>query len=425
MPTSSEPARTRGLNALPFYRGWTIVGAGFACAVVAVGATIYAFGAFVAPVSAEFGLTRAAANSGFALFLLGMAIWSPIVGRLLDHAPAQRIMLIGAASFALGLTAIGLAQAPWMIGLAALTLLAFGVASGGALAANTVTARWFQRRRGRAMGILAVASSTGGFVVTPIAAYLVEQFGWRIAALAIGWGGAAIIALAVVLLIRDRPSSVGLTVENEPESTAQHAAEGEVWSMRRMIGNANFWFITLGAGLLLASDQALLASLIPYGQDLGFSLSDAALVVAVLTASSIAGKLAIGFLADHIDKRLLFVAVVICHIAFNLALITQPSFTILLIVAAFTGLATGGVYPVWTTLTAEVFGSRSFGSIMGAMAIVMQPLAIVLVSYVGRSYDVTGDYRQSFMIFAALALAAMALIACVKRPPIPSASRPQ
>ncbi|MDX2274588.1 MAG: MFS transporter [Hyphomonadaceae bacterium] len=412
------------MNKLPFYRGWTIVAAGFICAVIGVGATVYSFGAIVAPVSEEFGLSRAATNSGYALFLLGMAIWSPLVGRLLDRAPARLIMLIGAASFALGFTAMALAQAPWQMGVAALTLVAFGTASGGALAANTVTARWFNRRRGRAMGILAVASSTGGFVVTPTAAYLVETTTWREAVLVVGWSGAALIAIAVLLLIRDRPSAVGLTVENVPASIDQSAAEGEPWPWRRIISNRNFWLITFGTGVLLASDQAMLASLIPYGQDLGFTLSKAAQIVAVLTASSIIGKLVIGFLADHVDKRALFIVVVICHIAFNLALVAQPSFGTLLVIASFTGLATGGVYPVWTTLTAEVFGSRSFGSIMGAMAIVMQPLAIVLISFVGQSYDNTGDYRQSFMVFAGLAVLSAILVTLVQRPK-PSTSHPQ
>lgn len=424
MELQAEAPKASLLNALPFYRGWTIVFAGFLCALIGVGATIYSFGAIVASISTEFGLTRGDATNGFALFLLGMAIWSPLVGRMLDRAPVRVIMTLGAACFALGFTLMALAPSPWVMGLSALTLVAFGTAAGGALAANTVTARWFNRRRGRAMGILAVASSAGGFVVTPIAAYLVEHAGWRTAVLAVGWVGAAVIAIVVLGFMRDRPSAVGLTIENAPPSEAQATLEGEAWPVRRFAASANFWLITIGAGVLLASDQAMLASLIPYGQDLGFTLGKAAQIVAVLTASSIAGKLVIGFLADHVDKRALFVVVVLCHIGFNLALIAQPAFSALLAVAAFTGLATGGVYPVWTTLTAEVFGARSFGSIMGAMAIIMQPLAIALISFVGRSYDATGDYRQSFMIFAALAVIAAILIAFVKRPK-PSASHPR
>lgn len=64
---------------------------------------------------------------------------------------------------------------------------------------------------------------------------------------------------------------------------------------------------------------------VPYGTDLGFTLEHAAAIMAMLTASSIVGKLVVGLLADHVDKRILFAVVVACHIAFNITLLTRPS----------------------------------------------------------------------------------------------------
>lgn len=415
--TTAQPARQDVLNALPFYRGWTVVAAGFVCAALAVGGTVYAFGTVVGAISQEFQLTRGQVNSGYALMLLGMALWSPLVGWLLDRTPARLVMCIGAAGFAGGLSLIAIAHEPWVMGAAALGPLGFGVASGGALAANTVTTRWFRRRRGLAMGILAVSSSTGGFLVTPLAASLVTNFGWREALLTIGLGGGAIIALMVTLFIRDRPAAVGLTVENEPASAAQSAqaaVDGELWTIPKLVMTPSFLLITAGCAILLACDQALLVSLVPYGTDLGFSLEHAAAIMATLTASSIVGKLVVGLLADHVDKRLLFAIVVGCHIVFNITLLTRPSYETLVAVAAVMGLATGGVYPVWTTITAEVFGSRSFGVVMGAMGLVMQPLAILFISLTGVSYDATQSYQQALIGFIALSFLSTLLIAFVR-----------
>ena len=53
---------------------------GFICAMLAVGGTIYVFGLFVVPVSEAFNLSRADANNGLILNMLGMAMWSPIMG---------------------------------------------------------------------------------------------------------------------------------------------------------------------------------------------------------------------------------------------------------------------------------------------------------------------------------------------------------
>ncbi len=421
METKAAPTITRadGLNGLPFYRGWTVVGAGFVCSMLAVGGTIYAFGTIVGAVSEEMRLTRGEVNTGFTLMLLGMALWSPLVGWLLDRASARLVMLSGAAAFAGGLSAIALANAPWVMGAAALGPLGFGVAAGGALAANTITTRWFQRRRGLAMGILAVSSSTGGFIVTPIAALLVASFGWREAVLALGLGGGALIALAVVLFIRDRPAAVGLSMESESLSGVQDGQEqvdGAHWTIPKLLVNRNFLLITFGAAILLACDQALIVSLVPYGEDMGFTLQNAAFVVSALTASSIVGKLVVGLLADHVDKRILFAVVVACHIGFNITLLANPSYEMLLLMAGLMGLATGGVYPVWTTLTAEAFGSRSFGVIMGAMGLVMQPLAILMIWLVGRSHDATQSYETALWAFIALSLLSALLIAFVNLP---------
>lgn len=416
--SAPAPPRYSVLNNLGFYRGWTIVAAGFVCAMLAVGGTVYTFGTVVTAISQEFNLSRGEVNNGYALMLLGMGVWSPLVGWVLDRTPVRIVMGIGACAFTAGLVLISQASAPWMMAVAAVGPLGLGVAAGGALAANTVTTRWFRRRRGLAMGILAVSSSTGGFLVSPLAARLVTEHGWRDALLTIGLGAGAISALIIVLFMRDRPASVGLTVENEPAAAtgAPAATDGELWTIPKLVVNRNFLFITFGCAILLACDQALIVSLVPYGTDMGYTLQNAAAIMAMLTASSILGKLVVGLLADHVDKRLLFAIVVACHIGFNIALLARPSYETLLIMAAFMGLATGGVYPVWTTITAEAFGSRSYGSVMGAMAIVMQPMAIMFIALVGRSYDATQSYQQALIAFIALAALSATLIAFVRLP---------
>ena len=72
-----------------------------------------------------------------------------------------------------------LSQSLGQIAFAIVGPVALAVTSAGALAGNTVTARWFQRHRGRALGILAVSTSAGGFLMTPLFAALIDNYGWR------------------------------------------------------------------------------------------------------------------------------------------------------------------------------------------------------------------------------------------------------
>src|SRR5206468_1275199 len=73
----------------------------------------------------------------------------------------------------------------------------------------TVAARWFVARRGLVVGILTASVATGQLVFLPLLAHLTERTGWRVA-LALICAMLGVAALAVALVMRDRPSDVGL-----------------------------------------------------------------------------------------------------------------------------------------------------------------------------------------------------------------------
>ena len=409
------------------YRGWSVAAGGFLCAMLSVGGSIYIFTLFVLPAVEAFSLSRADANNAMILLMLGMAAWSPVIGRLLDNFSARVVMSISAFFYAAGFLIIGSSSSLLTISLAIFGPVAMGVSGAGAMAANTVVARWFRRRRGRAIGILAVATSTGGFVMVPIVSKWIENFGWRNALMITGVVVASLILASVLLLVRDRPLAKdlegfdefedgepgGADGENEPE------ADGEEWGFASLSRSPNFWLLTLGAGLLLASDQAILTSKAPYLRDAGVSASATATFISAMTLSAICGKLIVGFLADRFDIRRLFGGVVLCQLALLGVLIVQPDYWVLLGAASIFGMAVGGVYPVWLSLTATVFGARSYGTIMGSMALVMQPISMGAVRFVGEAHDRTGSYDFAFYVFMGMAIFAYILISKISLPSDP------
>lgn len=398
------------------FQGWRVVGAGFFNAMLMVGATAYSFGLFVLPLQAEFGLSREQANLGLVLLIIGFAVWAPIIGRLIDRRSARTIGIIGAALFAAGFASIALAGAPWAMALALAGPVALGSTAAGAFAANTLAARWFVAKRGRALGIVSVATSAGGFVVVPVMARLVEALGWRDAVLVAGLGIGAMVALATWGFIRDRPADVGQFPDGADAAPQVDTPDDRRWTVGEMLKARNFWLVGIGAGLLLGSDQALLVSLVPYGVGRGFSVTEAANLIAVLTGSAVVGKLVIGWLADRIDKRALFGFTCLCNIAFLLLLRSEPSYGALVAAASVIGLAIGGVYPAWTTLTAQCFGRVSFGQAYGLMNLVTMPFVLASITLAGRSFDATGSYDLAFAIFLGSAALAAALVALVRNP---------
>ncbi|NNC38684.1 MAG: MFS transporter [Hyphomonadaceae bacterium] len=393
------------------FKGWHVLGGGFVNAMLLAGASIYSFGLFVQPVEAEFGLSREQVNYGYIFFYLAMAFWAVMIGRFHNKYSAKTLSILGALGFAVGFAMIAKATSPMMMVLAILFPIGLGFTAAGPFTVNVLATRWFSRMRGRALGIAAIATSAGGFVVVPLFAKLFDQYGWRNATLIMAAAVCILVILISFTFVTSKPEDIG----QFPDGAETLVEEKTVTAGdQSFIKNPAFWLIGIGTGLLLGSDQALLASLIPYGQERGFSRQDAAFVMSIMTFSAIAGKLVVSWLAERWDKRLLFALVCACNLLFLLALLMEPSYTGLLVVVGLVGLAIGGVYPVWTTITAESFGRDNFSKVIGAMNLLTVPAMVVSIGITGRTRDITGDYALAFKIFIPQVILAALIMAFVK-----------
>lgn len=402
------------------YYGWWLVLAVFVGEMFAIGSTTYAFGLFVKPLEQEFGISRGDANRGLALFIVGMGLSAPLIGRQLDRRSARGVMLFGAFWMAAGLVAVALAPSLGWMALAVLLVLASGAAMIGPLTANTLAARWFERRRGRALGLVAVGTSVGGTLLVPLIAYNIETFGWR-QALLIQAGLIVLIVGALALwVVRDRPQDLGLlpdgALQRKEDGPAIVAAVAPVWTAARLLRQRDFWCIGLSVGLTFAVTQSVLASLVPYATDAGIDAKKAALLVSSLSVCSILGKLLFGALAERVDKRWLLLTVVGFTLLELATLIVQPDFRWLLIICGLAGFALGGELPVWAAIIAERFGPRSFGTVMGLMNPINMVCSLGAISYVGVAYDRSGGYAQPFTVFLGVALAAGVMTLLIRAP---------
>jgi len=410
------------VRVLGYYAGWNVLAGGFLSAALAVGFTSYIYGMFAVPVTAELGLSRAAYNNGFIGLSIGIALLSPIAGKLLDQYSPRLIIAIAGLLFGSSLVAISVQSDPRVILGLLLLPLATGVACCGVLGANTVVVKWFQRRRGRALGILALSTSVGGFLTQPITGWLITNLGWREALLIIGIVCAALFFLLALLAIRGRPPSHTPGYRDEFKNTAVTPAPTEEKSKQEdfsqsygtILTTKNFWLVTIAIGIFFGVDQSILISQVPYFLDVGYNLETAAILVSVKTFSAIGGKLIVGFLADKVDLRKLYTGVALCNIALLTVYVAQPSFWILLCALAGFGVAIGGVFPVWTASVAWLFGTLNYGKVMGMTIIGTQIFTIINIRFVGVVYDRTSSYTPAFVTFIALMIFATLLFRSIR-----------
>ena len=217
-------------------------------------------------------------------------------------------------------------------------------------------------------------------------------------------------------MLRDRPGGQeqGYELEFsgglEPGAKSSEQQCERAWTKRELLRNRNFWLLAICIGVMFGVDQAVLVSQVPYFQDLGYDLSTAAILVSIKTISAIIGKLTIGYLADRVDLRFLFVYVAGSNALLMTIYILAPSFWLLVVAVALLGVAVGGILPVWTTMMAWLFGAGSYGTVMGLMSIILQPVAMVTLRFVGEVYDTAGSYVPAFTVFVALDLLTSTLV---------------
>ena len=405
--SASSPARR------PVFFGWYVVAASVFIGFAAVGAR-NGFGAFVTPMSEEFEWNRLTISFAAGLGILLNGFIQPFMGQLFDRTGGRNLILLSV--FALGLVTISLY---WTFNFLFFVFV-FGVlasvAQSGLSLTNTsaLLSRWFVRLRGTVIGINSTALSLGGLVMVPLAVYLMDAAGWRIAW--IGLGGVVLLSLPLTyLFIRESPAQMNLRPDGDDEPSEGVNARRpertpgplEATSLRESLRSWPFWQMSGAYFICGATTFILSIHFIPYAEDRGMERGTAALVFAVMSGLNIVGATSAGFLSDKIGgtKNWLTLVYSMRGLAYLFLLITPliglstAGLWIFACIAGFSWIAT---LPLTSSLTAEVYGLRAMGTISGITFMFHQIGGFVSVTLAGWLYDVTGSYTLPFAIIGSL-----------------------
>jgi sugar phosphate permease len=390
-----------------------MVGAGFGIQLLAAGLLMQSFGAYVAVLQDDFGWSRAALAGAFSLLMLIGGIMGPFQGAFIDRYGPRALMRLGLVLFGLGFMAMS--QINSIAGYYAVyVVIAIGFRLGVFFPLSVAIVNWFERWRARALSTMSLGMAVGGLFVPVVAASL-ETFGWRSTAFV---SGLLIIILGLPLaqLIRHRPEDYGETVDGVPDEPATDAAESSEaivapvlraerdMTLKEAVRTPAFWLICLGHGSALLVVNAVKVHLINHlKQDLGYSVSGAALVVTLMTAVQMCAILLGGWLGDRFNKRMICAGCMFMH-AIGMLLVTY-SIALPMVVgfAVLHGAAWGLRGPLMQAIRADYFGRSSFGAIMGFSAFIIMFFQVLGPLIVGALADASGNYELGF---TAMALAA-------------------
>jgi sugar phosphate permease len=382
-------------------------------------------GVLMVPLEQEFGWNRAAISAAVAINIALFGIIGPFAASVMQRWGLRRVVLAAIALLGASVALSTQMRTQWQFTLLWGLLVGTGTGVTSMVLAAVVATRWFDQRRGLVMGALSAANATGQLVFLPLLASLVEQRGWRTAALAVGIA-AAIVFVIVLIAMRDRPEDLGLLPygrqPHDESATGTAGTAGAAASTRaalapiaplaplEALGVASrspaFWVLAGTFFVCGASTNGLIGThLIPACHDYGISEVRAAGLLAAMGLFDILGTTASGWLTDRFSSRHLLFAYYTLR---GLSLMYLP-FTLvdggahgLGWFAVFYGLDWVATVPPTVRLTSDTFGRENTGVIYGWIGASHQLGASMAAFGAGTIRTLLGDYRDAFWIAGTL-----------------------
>lgn len=409
----------------PIYYGYWLIVAAFIAQFVSVGAQSYVIGPFMVPMTTELGWTRAEFTLPRTIGQVVMAFTGFFIGSLVDRKGARGFMLGGVVILSVALFLLSKVDALWQWILLNGVVLTIGASLIGNLVVNVTLAKWFVDFRGRAIAFAAMGVSFAGVLLTPLATWAIDLYGWRT-----GWQllsiGAFIFVVPTALAMRRSPEDYNLNLDGKSDHQvsqgfAQKAEDDFNNSMTRAqaLRSLTFYWLVIAFGMFGITIQVMLIQTVPFMTDAGYDRTTAALMITIASVPALVSKPIWGWLIDGLQPKplasisaaitggSLFVIVYGAHVA---------SLPILITGFAVLGFGWGGMIPLQEVIWASYFGRRYLGGVRSAampFSIMLTAGAPLATSYY---YDVFGDYNGAILIVAVANMLSAVLILFLKKP---------
>jgi sugar phosphate permease len=414
---------THSLQRRGIHYAWVIAAVTF-LAMLTTSAALGLPGAMLQPLSKEFGWTTDQLSSVFAVRFALFGLLGPFAAVFIGRFGLRRIMVVAATFIAAAMVlATGITQL-WQLFL--LWGLVLGCGTGltalvlGAMVAN----RWFTSNRGLVVGLFAASTATGQLIFLPIAAWMIENMGWRYAVIPV-FAACVVVALLVTLFMRDHPGSIGLRAFGEPETAPIEAPPARAKTLN-FLGpfqvlieasrNRTFWILA-GTFFIcgLSTNGLLQTHFISLCSDNGMTAVPAASVLAMMGAFDLVGTTLSGYLSDRYDNRkLLFWYYGLRGLSLFWLPFSTFTFYGLSIFAMFYGLDWIATVPPTVKLAAQEFGKEKAGMIFGWVFAAHQLGAATAAYGAGLTRTLLLTYNPALFAAGAACLLAAASVLMIR-----------
>jgi sugar phosphate permease len=394
----------------PYY-GWTIAWTFSLTETISWGILYYAFSVFLVPMQDEFGWSSAAITGAYSLAILVSGLVAPWVGRWLDDRGPRALMTAG--SIAGTLLILAWARVDTLPGFY-LIWIGIGLAQSVTLyePAFATLMQWFERDRGRAMLLVTIAAGFASTIFLPLSGWLIDLTDWR----------TALVILAIILgvltipphalILRRRPEDMGLlpdgdTAHHHAPTTSRPTSANDS-AVRDVMRERSFWWMTIAYWLHTFASIAVAVHLIAYLTERGDGATFAATMTGLIGAAQVFARIVTIALERRFSLTILTAGFFFQQAIAIAVLLVWEHPAGVLIAAVFLGMGRGAVTLIRPGMIAQLYGTKSFGSISGIQTLVLTGARASAPVAAGAAYALADGYTSVFWVLAAVSLVSAA-----------------
>jgi MFS family permease len=410
-----------GLNRIHY--SWIILIISFFSIIVA-GIVRSSSGVFIVPFEDEFGWDRSVISLAFAISLLLYGLSGPFMAALIEVLGLKKMMLMAMATLFAGVMFTFFMEHAWQLILIWGIIIGLGSGLFLTVLSPYVANRWFEKRRGLAVGILTSSTATGQLLLLPVLAIVIENYSWR-------WAIGLILILSFIMLViillfmKNSPKEVGILPYGEEESQESSLVQKKnpivmaFQSLLEAVRVKEFWLLAGSFFICGLSTSGLIGThFISYCISFGIPVVTAASLLSFMGIFDLIGTTISGWLSDRFDNRwLLFwyyglrgASLLLLPYALN-----EGSIVLLIIFSVFYGLDWIATVPPTISISRHVFGIGKSGIVYGWIFASHQAGAGVAAYGGGLIYKIFNSYTWAFFLAGIFCLLASLFVIVIKK----------
>lgn len=406
----------------PFFYGWVVVAAGTLGVLSSIPGQTMGVSVFTPRLMEALSLSSTQLSIAYAIGTVGSGLLLVLAGRLIDQFGVRRAMVVVCICYPLTLlflasTGISAEAVSSILGSGSHTAVAMAVITIGffllrfigqglsALVPRVMIGKWFERRRGLAVGVSGIFVSFGFGYAPVFLNTLVHAYGWRGAygALALMVGaGMGFVAWA---FYHEQPEDFGLLKDGRhPESGEEPHPLDLVrdFTLREARRSYEFWVYSLG----LASQGLIMTGLtfhiLAIAEQAGLTEKQGLSIFLPMAMISVVTNLSAGWVGDRTKLKYLLMLQMATLTLGTVSTAKFGSFPWRCMVIAGFGMAGGLFGNLMGVAWARFYGTLYLGAISG------QNMSIMVIMSAGgpllfaASFGMTGSFSVGLLLGACL-----------------------